>query len=313
MSVPDEAQNSEKEERRKIHLYYLSIIAVLVIVCALLTWQFFDQKVRIETIEKDRIVYVEKSNSLQTELAQLKTDYESLQTSDKKMRAELDEKIKQIEEMQIEAEKHKGDSYTIYKLEKEAETLRKIMKHFVQQLDSLGRLNKVIVAQKEKVEQDLSKEKDKTAELNKEKEELTNTVNLGSILKATGIKVSGVRYKSGGKKELATTSAKRVEKIKITFTLGENRIAKKGERTVYVRIVTPDGKELAKSTDESNTFKFNNSTGYYAAKTMVSYNNEDTPVTVYTAKSDIHFIPGKYLVEITTDDVVVGSASLTFE
>jgi hypothetical protein len=303
----------DKEEKRKLHVFYLSIITVLILVCALLTWQFFDQKTRIETIEKERIVYVEQSNSLQTELSQLKNEYESLQTSDKKMRSELDEKIKQIEQMQIEAEKHKGDSYVIYKLQKEAETLRKVMKHFVQQLDSLGRLNKFIVAQKEKVEQDLVDEKNKTADLNKQKEELTNTVNLGSILKASGVKVTGVRYKSGGKKEVATTSAKRVEKFKITFTLGANLIAKKGERTVYVRIVTPAGQDLTKSTDESNTFKYNNSMGYYAAKTVVSYNNDETPVTVYTAKTDINFIPGKYLIEITTDDVVVGYSSITLE
>ena len=312
MSAPG-IHDSDKEEKRKLHVFYLSIIGVLTLVCALLTWQFFDQKTRIETIEKERIVYVEKSNSLQNDLSQLKSEYENLQTSDKKMRADLDEKIKQIEEMQIEAEKHKGDSYVIMKLEKEAETLRKIMKHFVQQLDSLGRLNKVIVAQKDKVEKDLLKEKDKTADLNKQKEDLTNTVNLGSILKASGIKITGVRYKSGGKKELATTSAKRVEKIKITFTLGANLIAKKGDRTVYVRIVTPDGKELSKSTDESNTFKYNNSRGYYAAKSVVTYDNDDKNVTVYTAKTDIKFVPGEYLIEITTDDVVVGNSSITFE
>jgi hypothetical protein len=313
MSVPEMPVGGDKEERRKLHVFYLSIIAVLTLVCGLLTWQFFDQKTRIETIEKERIVYVEKSNSLQTELSQLKSEYESLQTSDKKLRQELDEKIKQIEQMQVEAEKHKGDSYVIYKLQKEAETLRKVMKHFVQQLDSLGRLNKVIVQQKEKVEKDLVEEKNKTADLNKQKEELTNTVNLGSVLKASGIKVTGVRYKSGGKKEIATASAKRVEKIKVTFTLGANLIAKKGDRTVYVRIVTPAGQDLTKSTDESNTFKYNNSKGYYAAKTVIPYNNDDTPVTVYTAKTDISFIPGKYLVEITTDEVVVGYSSITLE
>jgi hypothetical protein len=312
MAAP-ELNNQEKEERRKLHFFYLSIIGVLILVCAILTWQFFDQKVRIETIEKDRIVYVEKNNGLQTELSQLKSDYEGIQTSDKKMRADLDAKIKQIEEMQVQAEKHKGDAYAIFQLQKEAETLRKIMKHFVQQLDSLGRLNKVIVAQKEKVESDLTKEKDKTANLNKEKEELTSTVNMGSILKASGIKVLGVRYKSGGKKEVETKSAKRVEKIKITFTLGENRIAKKGDRTVFVRIVTPDGKELAKSTDESNSFKFNNSKGFFAAKTAVTYNNEDTQVTIYTAKTGITFVPGKYLIEITTDEVVVGATSIILE
>ena len=308
-----EQQNDSRDEKRRLHVFYLSIITVLGLLCIILTWQFFNQKTRIETIEKEKIVYLEKSNSLQAELADLKSDYEALKTSDSKLKAELDEKIKLIEELQLQAEKHKGDAYMIYKLEKEAETLRKIMKHFVQQIDSLGRLNKEIVAQKEKVESELSSEKDKTSQLTKEKEELQGTINLGSILKASNIKVSGVRYKSGGKKELETKAAKRVEKIKMTFTIGENKIAKKGDRTLYARIVTPDGKELAKSLDESNTFKFNGNKGYFAAKTTVSYNNEEMNVTFYTSKSDVEFLPGKYLIEITADEFVIGTTSLVLE
>jgi len=312
MTNPLENQES-KEEKRKLHVYYMSIIGVLSLLCIILTIQFFNQKTKIETIEKERIVYLEKSNTLQDDLKDLKADYEGLKTNDSKLKAELDEKIKLIEELQIQAEKHKGDSYMIYKLQQEAETLRKIMKHFVQQIDSLGRLNKEIYAQKEKVETELTNEKDKTTKLTKDKEDLQSTVNLGSILKASSISVKGVRYKSGGKKEIETKSAKKVEKIKITFKLGENKIAKKGDRIVYVRIVTPDGKEMAKSTDESNTFKFNGNKGYFATKTIVAYNNEETNVTLYTSKTDISLLPGKYIIEITTDEFVVGTTSLTLE
>lgn len=308
------ADNSEnKDERKKLHFYYLSIISVLGLLCIILTVLFFNQRTKIETIEKERIVYLEKSNTLQDDLADLKSDYENLQTSDKKIKAELDEKIKLIEELQLQAEKHKGDAYMIFKLEKEAETLRKIMKHFVQQIDSLGRLNKEIYAQKEKVETQLTSEKEKTTQLTKEKEDLQSTVNIGSILKASNIKVTGVRYKSGGKKEMETKSAKKVEKIKMTFTIGENKIAKKGDRTIFARIVTPDGKEMAKSLDESNTFKFGGNKGYFAAKTTVSYNNEEKNVTFYTSKTDVEFLPGKYLIEISTDEFVIGTTTLVLE
>ncbi|MCC7302650.1 MAG: hypothetical protein IT233_08410 [Bacteroidia bacterium] len=303
----------QAEKKEKSNRIYLIIIIIETILIGLLGWLFFSQKTRVETVEKEKLVFVEKSQSLQDELTALKTEYENLEISDKKLKRDYDAKMKMIDSLMVLAKKHDGDAYQIYQLKKETETLRRIMKHFVVQIDSLGRLNKEIVAQKEKVITELSEEKFKTKELTKEKEDLQNTVNMGSVLKANGIKVSGIKTKSGGKKEVETKSAKRVEKIKITFTLGENRIAKSGDKTVFIRIVTPDGKEMAKSLDESNTFSFNGSKGYYATKTMVNYKNSDTPVTVYTAKSDIKFLPGKYLIEIASDGVVIGQTQLILE
>ncbi len=61
-------------------------------------------------------------------------------------------------------------------------------------------------------------------------------------------------YKRAGKKEAETTKARKTEKIKVSFTLGENKIAKTGEKTVYIRIMTPDGKEMAKSYDDNYKF-----------------------------------------------------------
>ncbi len=305
-----EEQEEKKEKSSRI---YLVIIGIETILVGLLAWQFFSQRTRVETIETEKLVFVEKAENLQTELQDLKSEYENLRISDKKLQKDLEDKLAMIDSLSVLAKKHEGDAYEIYKLRKETETLRRIMKHFVQQIDSLGRLNKEITVQKEKVQVALNEEKDKVKTLKQEKEELTNTVNLGSVLKANNVKVSGVRTKSGGKKESETKSAKRVEKIKITFTLGENKIAKKGDRAVYIRIVTPDGKEMAKSLDESNTFSFNGSKGYFATKTTVNYVNNDMPVTVYTAKSDIKFLPGKYIIEIASDNAIIGQSELVLE
>ena len=301
------------EKKEKSNRIYLVIIVLETVLIALLAWMFFNQKTRVETIEKERMVFVEKAEDLQAELAEMKAEYENLKFGNKKLQKDYDAKLKMIDSLQILAKKYEGNAYQIHQLKKETETLRRIMKHFVQQIDSLGRLNKEIIAQKDKVSLELTEEKYKTKELTKDKENLQSTVDLGSVLKANSVKVSGVRYKSGGKKESPTKSAKKVEKIKITFTLGENRIAKEGDRAIYVRIVTPDGKELAKSMDESNTFSFNGSKGYFAAKTNVNYKNTDTPVTVYTAKSDIKFLPGKYIIEVASDNAVIGQSELILE
>ena len=261
-------------------------------------------------VEKQNVV-VERDN-VKADLLDLQKQYATLQTSDKGLQEDLDAKRTQIADLIEQAEKHKNDSYIISKLQKETETLRKIMKHFVVEIDSLNTLNKTITAEKEKVTSDLHTEKEKTTKLSKDKEALQSTVNIGSVLKAENSTATGVKFKSGGKKEVETTKASRVERIKVSFVLGENRIAKKGSRSVYIRITTPDGKELCKSPDEDNMVKFNGGKGFYAAKQDISYNNEDTAVNVF-CPSPNPFIAGKYLIDIICDDVVVGNTTITLK
>lgn len=302
-----------KQEEKKSNNRILIILLILLLAGnGVFAWLWLKERGRANTVvvEKEQVT-VERDN-VKKDLLELQEEYATLQTNDQSIQKELEEKRTQIAELLEQAEKHKDDAYIISKLRKETETLRKIMKHFVVQIDSLNTLNKTIIAEKDKVSADLSAEKNKTTQLSKDKDAMQNTINLGSVLKAENPTVKGVKFKSGGKKEVETTKASRVERIKVSFVLGENKIAKKGVKTVYVRIVTPDGKELTKSMDDMNMVNFNGSKGYYAAKQDVNYNGEDVSVDVF-CPSPSEFVPGKYLVNIICDDVVVGETSITLK
>lgn len=258
-------------------------------------------------VEKEQVI-VDRDN-VKNDLLRLQEEYSKLESSDKLVQAELEAKRAEIAELIVQAEKHKGDAYIISKLRKETETLRTIMKHFVVQIDSLNTFSKTVIAEKDKVSADLTAEKGVTTQLTKDKDALQNTVSIGSILKAENPTVKGVKFKSGGKKEVETTKASRVERIKVSFVMGENKIAKQGVKPVYVRLMSPDGKEICKSADEGNIVKFNGSKGYYAAKKDINYKNEDVVVDVFCA-SPSGFLPGKYLIDIICDDVIVGQTSI---
>ncbi len=303
---------NQPEEKKSNNKLFLVLLALLLIGNGIFFWLWLQERGRANTVvvEKQNVV-VERDN-VKADLLDLQKQYATLQTSDKGLQEDLDAKRTQIADLIEQAEKHKNDSYIISKLQKETETLRKIMKHFVVEIDSLNTLNKTITAEKEKVTSDLHTEKEKTTKLSKDKEALQSTVNIGSVLKAENSTATGVKFKSGGKKEVETTKASRVERIKVSFVLGENRIAKKGSRSVYIRITTPDGKELCKSPDEDNMVKFNGGKGFYAAKQDISYNNEDTAVNVF-CPSPNPFIAGKYLIDIICDDVVVGNTTITLK
>ncbi len=301
-----ETNKEEKKSNNKI----LWILLLLLIggngTFGFLWWK---EKNRADKVVIERQEVIVERDNVKSDLLRLQEEYSKLESSDKLVQAELEAKRAEIAELIIQAEKHKGDAYIISKLRKETETLRTIMKHFVVQIDSLNTFSKTVIAEKDKVSADLTAEKSVTTQLTKDKEVLQGTVNLGSILKAENPTVKGVKFKSGGKKQVETTKASRVERIKVSFVIGENKIAKKGVKPVYVRLMSPDGKEICKSADDGNMVKFNGSKGYFAAKQDINYTNEDVAVDVMCA-SPSGFIPGKYLIDIICDDVIVGQTSI---
>lgn len=303
---------NEKEEKKSDNKVVLWILLGLLLIgngtFGFLWWKE-KQRGDVIVVEKEQVI-IEREN-VKSELLTLQEQYATLQTNDTALQAELDQKRTEIAKLIEEAEKHKGDAYEISRLKKETETLRKIMKHYVVQIDSLFTLNKTILAEKDKVNEDLTAEKGKSDQLSKDKDALQSTVKLGSVLEAENPKAIGVKFKSGNK-EIETNKASRAERIKVSFTLGENRIAKKGVKPVYVRIMTPDGKEMTKSDDESNLINFNGSKGFYAGKEDVNYNNEKVKVDVFCA-GPTEFVPGKYLIEIICDEVVVGQTDITLK
>lgn len=303
-------QEESKSKKRGIVLWI--IIALLLGTNGFTIWLLMQEKNTVaEKVVEIKTVYVEKE-TLQNDLAELKKDFETLQTNDKALQADIELKKARIEELMEEAKKHKGDAYIIAKLKKETETLREIMKHYVYTIDSLNTLNQTLVAEKKTVLKQLGEEKQKQDVLKQEKEELKNTIAKGSILTCFNVSAKGVYFKKGGKKEVETTKARKATKIKVNFSLGENKIAKAGEKPVYIRIITPDGKEMAKSYDDSYKFIFNKSNGYYAGKENINYANVEISAATY-CEGQGEMVPGNYIIEITCDGAVIGNTNLKLD
>jgi hypothetical protein len=304
-------ERSSNDNRKKSGLLWV-LIGLLAITNAVTVWMYLKEKKRAsnEVVIKEQVI-VEREN-VKEDLLQLQQDYSNLQTNDLTLKAEIEAKKAEIDQLILDAEKHKGDAYVISKLKKETETLRQIMRGYVRTIDSLGTLNKTLVVEKNNVLKELDNEKGKTTNLSKEKEDLQATVQRGSILSCFNVVAKGVKFKSGGKKEVETTKASRSEKIKVSFSLGENKIAKAGEKTVYVRIVTPDGKEMAKSYDDNYRFTFNKSSGFFAGKQALNYANAEISGVTY-CEGQGPLVAGNYIIEVSCDGAVIGSTTLRLD
>ncbi len=314
MNTNDTNNTNLERKKKKGEAFYLLLIFFMLCSNGLLGWFWWKDKSKLQIIIIEKEAVAKDAEIVKQELIALGAQYENLKVTNKHMQAEIDSKKDEIAHLQRELEKNKDDAYIIAKLKRETQTLRDIMQHFVVEIDSLNTLNKNIIADRDKVKGELSAEKDINTQLSKEKSDLQNTVNIASMLKAVGLSVSGIDERKGGKKESQTKKSKRTDKIKISFTLAENLVAKQGERTVYARIISPDGKEITQADDSTHTFKFGKSRGYWATKKIVNYKNENTEVIMYAhTKQGETFIPGKYIIEVNTDDTTIGNATLELE
>jgi hypothetical protein len=305
--------SEEKEKSRKKGGFILWSVIVLLMISNGVTiwlWKTTKNEIITERIVREQVI-VERDN-VKADLLVLQKDFEGLKAEDAVMQKDIDEKRARIEELIKEAERHKGDAYMIAKLRKETETLRAIMQGYVRTIDSLNTLNQTLIAEKKTVLKQLVVEKEKQTTLIKEKDELKTTIAKGSILTCFNVVAKAVSYKRRGKKESETIKARKTQKIKVSFSLGENKIAKAGEKTVFIRIMTPDGKEMAKNYDDNYKFVFNKSTGYFAGKETLNYANVEISGVTYCEGQD-DFVPGKYLIEVSCDGVVIGSTSLKLD
>ena len=100
----------------------------------------------------------------------------------------------------------------------------------------------VLTEEKEKLNQDLT-----TTTV--AKQELEKKVDVASTLNASNIVITPINVKGSGKEKVSTT-AKRVDKLVITFDV-DNRIAQPGLTDVYVLVIGTDGNPI---TTGSETF-----------------------------------------------------------
>ena len=76
------------------------------------------------------------------------------------------------------------------------------------------------------------------------KKEAENKVDVGSTLHASNFKIVAINERNSGK-EKSTSSAKRADKLRISFNLDENLIATAGLKQLYIIAKDPSGKVIA--------------------------------------------------------------------
>jgi hypothetical protein len=301
---PNGGMSSEKNSGSKKWIIIAGLL--LIVIVAILIW-FLPMKSKYLSIisekEAQRSELQNDLNDLMEKHNSIKAEYGALSDTLSKKDSIILANAKEIQELL-------NYKWEYAKVNKKLELLRKISQGYVHQLDSLYTVNRELGEENEKIRQQYSKEQDRTRELSKDKEKLNEKITLATVLKAYSISTVGVRLTGSGK-EKETDKASKIERVKICFTLGENKLVEPGRKTIYVRIVRPDDVVVTQKVDGDYTFEFNGQTLEFTSKQEIDYQNKDTSTCIYWTKKskEESAMVGTYNVFIYADGFEIGTSS----
>jgi len=275
------------------------IMAVLlVVVVVLLFWQRSQHKEMTAMMIKEK-------EAIQTELSGMVLGYDSLKRTNTNLNVQFEGAQGKVKELLAEIEQVKSTSFRqISKYRDEMNTLRKIMRDYVIQIDSLNQKNTRLMAENSNVKQEVTEVKTINQSLEQEKKKLEQTVTLAATLEAVNLKATGTNKK--GKEQI---KASKIESIKVDFTLAKNLTAKRGAKNIYLRIQRPDQLLLTKS--DKDLFKFEGMKIPFSAVREVEYEGMDLPVSIYWDNAgQPALVAGQYTIDIFADGNNIGTTSL---
>jgi len=287
------AKVPETKKSAPIGMIALSIILTAALV--FLVVQYFDQKNKM--IEMETALNQER-DSLANELRLMIVAYDTLKTDNESLKAEIEIQKQKIVRILSE---NASNIQQIRKFKAEISTMRDIMKSYIVQIDSLNTRNKILVAENTEIKQKITAVQTVNTELEKVKEELTEKVEVASVIQAKNISAVAVN-----KKNKETSRLNYMEKLRVGFTLRENPIANAGQKQIYMRVIRPDS--LVISTSSDNLFEYNGNQMIYSATRSIDYMNQDIDVTIWLDNTG-DFVAGNYSAQVYLDGVIIGKTT----
>ena len=283
----------------------IAAVAVLVIAIIGITYLLFtEKKANRELVQEFQL----DKEDLENEYSQFVQKYDELKftVTNDSLALLLEQEQLKTQRLLEELRTVKSSNATeIRRLKKELATLRKILVGYVNQIDSLDRINKRQQQVIADVTQKYNTASQQISTLSKEKENLDKKATLAAQLDVTNI-----RIEPRNKRGKVAKKVKDIVKLAISFTIVKNITAENGERTIYIRITKPDNDALTKSA--SNTFSYENRTLTYSIKKYIEYNGEEQNVNVFWDVEEFLYA-GNYRLDIFEGGNLIGSQKFTLD
>ncbi|WP_330443624.1 hypothetical protein [Flavobacterium sp. C4GT6] len=278
-----------------------SLKAIIVILSILLVGSLaymYKMSTDNEATEKQ---YISEKDQLLSDLESAKASYDAAIADNSGLKSELEAERAKIEELIAQVKKAEGDVASLQKYKNSYFKLKSEMDNLLAENKALKEQNEMLTVERDSTAVALNETRQYNDTLVAQNMKITEKASKLSIVNLTA---EAFKEKSSGKL-VATDKARRVDKLKISFTIAANEVAQTGNRMFYVQVIDSKNNVLG----EKQTETFGDYTLTYSFVTNAIYENKTVTVTEILSGSD--FEKGLYHVNLFDKDKLVANDTFT--
>ena len=300
----------KKPDSMKWGVIVLGILLAGAIVAFIFTTNSMSKKIEQAEIANEQLQLTNEQLQLSNEYQALNTEFAQYENQSQllandslvsKYAAAKSKVEKLLQELNSEKQK---SAQRIKQLQDEIGTLKNILRHYVAQIDSLGKENASLRTENEQIKQRNQQLTTRVANETKRVEALSERMVLAEKLNVTGLSLNAL--KKNGKNEKNVTKAKQ---LVVTFTIPQNNSTPVGEKVIYLRITSPEGTLPG----DAGQFSFEGGSVACTARKTIEYAGEEIPGIRIYWDVNTTLTPGEYTVELFADNYRLASRRFTLK
>lgn len=291
-------------KQKRLFVVFFATLA-LILIGFLFYVMMHRERARLEE-EKKELVAMERSK-MQEELSVLQEEFEmqvqkvrsGTGYGEKNLHLATDSLLEQLGAAQAKVNRlteelkavRATDAQRINALSQEVTSLRKVLRSYVVQIDSLQRANTALREENQKMSDRIATSEAETRKLQGEKSTLSDRVARAARLEAHSLQVATL-----DKRGKQTGRIDKIRTISIDGIVGRNVTADPGRRTLYLRILNPNDQAVGGGA----RFTYEGSLLTATASKEIEYGGEDLPFTIYWNVTE-SLLLGTYRIELFSD------------
>lgn len=298
----DEQSNSPiKRDTTKIYFFILAIAALIA------TNIYFYAKYKSSTesnysVKSEQVYMQDEIDRIEAELNRLSIANQVLSTTLQNSRDSVRTLIYTLRERLNQQTLSRSE---LTQAQTEISQLREDVIRYKDELEQIRSQNAVLVYEKDSLVKEMSYQADQLSELEEINSGLSNQLKSAAILKLSNINIIGVRERTR-EREATENRARRVDKLRVVFSVADNPLVEPSLVDVYIRVIDPNGNLI---TNENQLFDLAGNPMQYTGKTSINFTNQGESYTLEW-KDQKGFKKGTYTIVLYTDDSTMGRSSI---